>query len=1164
MSRPFSPDSTSSHTSAGDHSTPSSASRRVCRAIVVDAHAHDGGVRSKLLCKLILPTSSPSSRPTSPTEPRFHLLDLTPHSRLVGHVVHALPLQPGDSNEAVQAARTLGLTAPEGGQGSIGRRRSLSLARMGERRDLRVERESDEVAVVLLPAARDEEDEVGSPSTARAPSRAESLSPTPSSSGGTRSLSAEFIVVLEIETSFGVLKLPKFANTITIPTPLCLRNTLSFTLPPPPSSPSASWDLSVRPSLSSASSATVTSANSPDSTQITGTFPTSSALSLRWAPQLPPGVDSPLVIPRAALDVRWTVQENCAARAEVEVHGSFECAALREKQWVEMEVGIGRREGADAFEVARCDADEETPVISWETAEAAPHAIPPPSSSLRPPPPVPPELDDFASPLDDSLLLLHTSTTSSGSTGTEYPFTPTPASRPRPLSARANEPRPPSFTSLFDTAPPAALGPATAADGEVSLLEVQLPAEETGGKDRASRQKGSEGSSLMGQEAPFDPEGSTMDMSFEVAGGSEDEGDEDDDDEKVELLPPPSPIRPSTRVRVQLDLSPALRQIAQLPPDSLARPSFAFILHLDFPPSSLSSSSPTAPARLSLPTFGLLAAASEETVVTVSAPAGRAGDGRRVELLPTSLPPYRSGALTEGLLDVVEPPPSPLPGIGGRARWATVRGGGDMPTPGGSRIRKISAPVEVEVVPVSESEQGDWRTLAGSEETAQQEQSRVEKADLDPLRALPIDDLELPRPPTSTSTSSFLPSSESSSPAEPATIPLVQLTITPVPPSASSPVWRFFHRLVLAHPYRPSFSLAVPPASAVEVVDAWNGSGENVLVEAELSPELDEQGNRELKVSPARRGGVTEVLYLETRTGMGDDAVEVGGALPVFEDKVARLDVEVVPPQGHRLDSDKHSFDLASTSSGSTTFTRFLLPPKAHSTLSIRLQPDVPPTSPSPVAAASSSPPHPSPSSISSSTALRLLQTLFVALCAVLAYHLSFAYFSSPSSLHLPAVVPPSLPSLTVTQSSTLTSTKTTFLTHTITASAPRTTTETLTSPVIVTTTHFCTSTVTSTTTSTHTVSPSFIPTASPSSSPSSSPLPAPSPSSTLSFSFADDFSSPSPASTSSPPSARVVVQQYALDLEDTARSAMEAVKVWLRRVSWRARGLWNGWGWVW
>ncbi|BGP14133.1 hypothetical protein JCM10213v2_002073 [Rhodosporidiobolus nylandii] len=434
--------------------------------------------------------------------------------------------------------------------------------------------------------------EFDSPQTVRAPSRTGSLSPTPSAGGCAAAAGkAEFLVVLELESRFGALRLPGFANTILIPTPLCLRNTLSFTLPPPPSAAaSPSWDLSL-PGAS-------------EGTRISGTFPSAPFLSLRWAPQIPSAVaQSALVVPRVSLDVRWRIAPEGAAMAEIDVEGTFECCALREKQWVEVEVGTewqgeGPDDGEEAFEVVAV-------------------------------------LDDFSSPLDDSLLSLSSSLSSTSTTApTEYPFTPTPASRPaprrRPSSyARAKEHRPPSFTSLFDTAPPTALDVAAAAEAEVSLLDADLPPEpaaepEDLGRDRRSREKGSEGSNLMGQEAPFDPEASVMDMSFEVAG---DGGEESEDGgiggsgAAVDTRPP-TPDRPATRVRVQMDLAPLLMRLATSAQSAAegALPSFSFTLRLDFPASSLAAPSGDRgdALRLALPWISLSAAHHEETVVTVS------------------------------------------------------------------------------------------------------------------------------------------------------------------------------------------------------------------------------------------------------------------------------------------------------------------------------------------------------------------------------------------------------------------------------------------------------------------------------------------------------------------------------------------------------------------
>ncbi|GAA5971588.1 hypothetical protein JCM11641_000652 [Rhodosporidiobolus odoratus] len=1174
MSRPFSPDSLSGNS---EPSAPSSASKRICRGLVVEAEAHQDGVYSRLYCKVSLPTST-STASSLTAEHRFQLVPLLPLSTLVSNATYALPLQPGDPAEAVQAARILGLTASEGGEGSIGRRRSLGVAPFAERREARVVRNGEEVCLVLLPRLEDEEDlqdvEWDSPSTARAPSRAGSFSPAPSVGISTARgrTTADLLVILEVEYKFGVLRLPSFANSVVIPMPLCLRNTLSFSLPSPPSSASSSaWDLSVRPSLTNATSELL---GEDAGTCITGTFPSTNSILLRWASQLPHGQqDAQLVVHRASLDIRWSAKEGGTATAEVDVMGTFECAALREKQFVEIEVGLGQTDEAnEVFEVLSCEGEEDMPVLGWGFVEQAT-----PSPPLLPrPPPLPPSLDSFASPLDDSTLSfasLHSTGTIPAST--EYPFTPTPRPRRRPPTSRSNEPRPPSFTSLFDTAPPPALDPnLNAVDGEVSLLEVQLPPEhrdelEKVGKDRRNRQKGSEGSSLLGQEAPFDPEASALDMSFEVGSASEEEEGEAEAEEPAR---PPSPAKSSTRLWIQLDLSHVLRRFATTTVAEGALPSFAFTLQLSFPASSLTAndySTIDRPSlnRIALPSFALPAAQSEETVVSVAASSSR----QRVELLPDSLPPYRlsSPPFNE---DDDGPPPSPLPGFGGRARWSTVRGSGDLSKSG--RRRKISGPVVVEIVRnKSKMEERRFLPAVGTEDDGSLAEEGQDQKATPPLSSSPADELALPRPSTAASTAhstrSFLSSPSPASshgprPRAPTTIPLVKVHISPVPPSSplSSP-WRLFYRLTFSHPYSRPFALPVLPGAKVEVVGAWSVRGEGIEVDAEESLPLDEDGAREVRVLAKKGKDVAEVLFVEEKAG---EELRVGTAIPAFADKLARLEVEVAAVQGqsqpsflpsthgrvadrlqragYDLDTANHGFDLVSPSSPtttSTTFTRFLLPAEATANLALPLvcKPIEPVLS---VESSVSSIPSftlktPQSRTRTPTFLAQMLQSTILALVGILAFRLASSYLppllsdslSSPSS-HLSSVVTATSTHAHLQHSPTFTSTISTV-----------TSTHVSTAHVVSTTTHlaYVRSTITLTETETETYT---LPHSTPTPAPSQHLPPVPSsPSSAFTFSFPDSLPLPSPSIKHSP--ARFsALHQHALAVEDSARTAVEAI----------------------
>jgi hypothetical protein len=93
----------------------------------------------------------------------------------------------------------------------------LSVARMRTRREASVAQKDGDVSLVLLPAVEDDEESFLSPNgTERALSRQGARSPTMTSggAGGGKHGTADFLVVLEIETRFGALNLPKFANAV--------------------------------------------------------------------------------------------------------------------------------------------------------------------------------------------------------------------------------------------------------------------------------------------------------------------------------------------------------------------------------------------------------------------------------------------------------------------------------------------------------------------------------------------------------------------------------------------------------------------------------------------------------------------------------------------------------------------------------------------------------------------------------------------------------------------------------------------------------------------------------------------------------------------------------------------------------------------------------------
>ncbi|BGO89842.1 hypothetical protein NBRC10512_005611 [Rhodotorula toruloides] len=927
MSRPFSPDSLSG-SNGESTSTPSAASRRICRQLVVEAETQDEGVRVTLYCKVSLPsTASSSSHP-------HNLLTLLPSSRLTASSTYSLPLQ-DDSPEALAAARKIGILSTTSnelslvqngfdspGARSLRRRRSSAasdlLSRMNgtesdERREIEVVQDGERVALRLMP----EDGAVvsppsGSPATERPTSRAGAATPT---QAGQRNL--EFLVVLTLEVEFGRLRLPRFAHTITVPTPLCLRNTLFFDLPsPPPSSAYSTWDLSVRPSLSNAQSTSHPAVN-VEGTRISGTFPTTSSVSLRWAPQLADGIAS-LVIKRALLETSWKVDENGAATAEVEVSGHFEYSGLREKQWIEVEVGMPfvQAEGSP-LDITGCIAsDGITSILDWEVAPAPNSAAPSPHSTnqLDLPVKTPPELPSLP-PLirqpTESGLSDSAASVLSTSASTSYPFTPTPAPRRKRVSSRTSDPRPPSWTSLFDTAPPAPPVLDTSFSTESPSRALPGP--------RVVKEP-----SLLQQAAPFDPEASAMDMSFEVSSVPSTSSD---------LLDGPA-VQPTLStsakqaversatclVRVQIDLGPSLRSFASLPTtagdDDLA-PAFSFALALHFSSSALSAeTAPDSSVRLVLPSITLPSAQHEENVVSVSSTLSH----RLIELV--SPPPVSPD-------ETVEPPMSPLPASKGVARWSTLRTGatptGTAPPPVQVDILSADASLaeRVDTPPAPSPLASDWTGAeADFAEGLAASAREDETADLlderapSPSTAAPSV-IEVEAPVTVSTTDE--PPSASVDDTPPTTsfddTPLahVNVTITPVPPAPGHSLWEYYYEFEFTPAY--TGAIASERSSAdLTALAAWNEQGEACL-ETEPSEAQDAKGQR-FRVERARR------LVLVAHHS---DGVRPGlGSILRLERQIVKLSVELVPLKG--LISEPRRAEAIYASRTSTSLVRFCVP----------------------------------------------------------------------------------------------------------------------------------------------------------------------------------------------------------------------------------------------
>ncbi|GAA5915156.1 hypothetical protein JCM8208_002154 [Rhodotorula glutinis] len=1193
-------------------SSPSSAAVRLCRRLAVDARAHDQGVSARLYCKVVIPTTTSSSSPTS----HHHLLALDPLSTLTQSSTYALPLHPADPPAAHAAARNLGLQSalpPRQGDDDEAlrrvRRRSSAASDLlerlssptsegAERRSAEVSVREGEVVLSLVSAAQD-----------GGHAKTQSGAPRTTSPHGSATASAEFLVVLELEAAFGALRLPRFANTITIPTPLCLRSELAFTLPSSSSaSTSSAWDLSIRPSLSNADSTDLDGG----ATQVTGSFPSSPSLSLRWAPQLPVGEDVPLVVPRASIETAWTINERGGATADVRVSGEFELAGLREKPWVElkfvtpelpdMRVSWDDEDGTPVLYYAQTQllAQPQTssrPVTSrTSTATTATTVSLAPVPPAAPPflPPLPRELDDFASPLLDESLqpLASSSVSSSVATAPSFPFTPTPTSRRRPLNPRASEARPPSFTSLFDTAPPA---PPVL---DTSFAEMQSsPGKDERRRDAAGTGAGSAGGSrgglsLMRTPAPFDPEASAMDMSFEVSaledGASAAGGDDVDSSNGTTehssspvpplLLEPPPDAEPvvviGTRLRIQLDISEALRRFAAAStrPDPPTAPTFACRFFLFYSPESAICKN----GRVALPSIHIPAAHREDALVVVSS----TSPTLRVEVVPSAF-----SAAASADVDAANAPPSPLPALGRSARWATLRTAG---APLGPPVEVELRPVEVEEreqapppplfeeeAPVALEQDGE------QEEQKEQGDEKVEEdkveADREPEQGLVVDEEEAPsalqqddpvpdvaepaaldaststeRPASPSPATPSLPTPTPSSPPllrapspppPPATtrsLSHVRVEVTPFPPSGSSATgaapWRILCRYVLAQPYTGELRA---PRQAIRTLEGWDSAGATVEpVEKEGALEIE--GLREAVVevdAPVERAARREAARREAAR------LELLGLAA----SVAKLVIVVSVPHGYELVDSPSGFGR-SGAADEVTLTRSSPSTTSPVRLDLVFQPLAPKET---TVVARPAPPSAPGRDVSPGWSPRsLLAQIAAVLAALLLFHtLSPSSLPPPSPAMLSAVAPTQATASPTAILSTVTSLLRTPVTHTVTAT---TTLERIsTSTAYVTSTQTERHTSTSATTATRTVTLILSPSAAPSSS-SLSASPHPHSATTL----ADELLPP-PTVALAAPTPALTAAPYAV-AQETAADLVAAVRLWVERGKLRARGWWR------
>lgn len=626
-----------------------------------------------------------------------------------------------------------------------------------------------------------------------------------------------FLVALSSNGCYRQIEADSTVSQVTLPTPLCLRNTLAFTLPS--SSPSSSnqatfeppqWDLSIRPTLQSSNSTT-----SPDGkTIVTGKFALASSVTLRWTEQT--DLTAPLVIPNAQLDVAWGIGELGWGRATVKASGSLEFAGLRDRQWIELSVvHVGADLSRRVFEVKSVTGEG---VVKWDIATGDVRA-----REESPPPRLAPE------PTDQST---------------------TPKPRRRPSSASSpSEPRPPSFTSLFDVAPPTA----PAIDPRI-IAKIKQP-------------------SLLNQAAPFDADSSLLNMTFEdpsnvdtAASESSEAREADSDLSEVEWSANSTreDILTST-IRVQVNLASLLRS------DSLS--TFAFEAVVDFPTitsHTLTTSTATS-TRVTLPTFSTTAV-HEEAIVTVAA-----GPGASVELLSTD--PMLSGRLNDS--------PLPSPGFG-RARWRTERSEDDMDK---RRSRGPADLVEVEIsLPPSRASSRPTSLLLVQDDDSYDtdDDSPTPAVRTRPSRAASLHSLR-----SRSSRSSLLGlSSLAQVPPPPQTVGLLKLRITPVPPRSPLLPWRLFSHVSFDRPFHGSFELPLgSEAQSVAVCDSWDATGRTTTATTE---EVEAGG---LRVNGEDATGLSELLFSVAQIS-DDGKLVIGDVLPKLDCKVSRMEVEVAPVAG--------------------------------------------------------------------------------------------------------------------------------------------------------------------------------------------------------------------------------------------------------------------------
>ncbi|KAK4058618.1 hypothetical protein OIO90_000062 [Microbotryomycetes sp. JL221] len=632
----------------------------------------------------------------------------------------------------------------------------------------------------------------------------------------------EWILVLHFKIAYGTLRLPDFANQIIVSLPLCLKNFFMMRIDPPaPSSSSGTaplWDLLVEPSLRSSTMAT-----QGESTVVKGSFAATEELSMKWTTR----ATHALSLRDSKLNVDWTVQASGDATAQVKGESQLYYAGLRAKLWLDLLIRhrlSSRQENEDHLQIENLEGKG---IVAWELLETREGMVP--------------AIDKAGHSRNSSDMSMRT-----------------PKSRHRDSYMPRN--RPPSFTNLFDTAPPEP--PQLNPEAIAALKEP----------------------SLLRQAAPFEGDVSA-DMTFEANASTSNDAPSGIIHEVPEL--PPSPEAPDadddwvrnphaltdlaeTRIRIQIDLTQLMEDAAR------SLPTFAFDLDMTCSAAMLSASTSlfditeTEGTRYDLPTFSMPAADQEDTTVSVSAP------DKVVELMP-------SATATSGE-DEVET--SPLPMVNGKARWASQRQRGDSITNGTTEI-ELSSPTSTSV------QLDDLDTEPFSPSYRLSSSSRPFISPLQNLRTASSRSLR-----SQSSLSSLRPPS-SRLQVPPQAIGLVKIKITPVPPQPPQQTWRLFTHLTISQGFVGSFNLPVRAGQDVEVLDTWTSKGETTAVDVVTQTLSDQDKTMHIETPGKERKlqGVNEMLY-SVAVEEKDGAVELGDVLPQIGVKVSTMEVEVQPVAG--------------------------------------------------------------------------------------------------------------------------------------------------------------------------------------------------------------------------------------------------------------------------